>query len=214
MNVLHTSHVEAVIDSTRPEDELITERRALALHIKYHREITHSWEYTNDILRSASLVDASEADLTPQLKSEKHLGGIMVEWRDELPVTAHDTDYQAQVMRGEAGIMLHVEYINGPRHFLGQLELAGNYIAANYELLEMPYVMGVSFRELGRFAVAVAGMRTMEITSAEADYADHAQAAHMAFCALNGGKPREFEMAAVYLPTDEFVAKFAATPDA
>lgn len=48
----------------------------------------------------------------------------------------------------------------------------------------------------------------MTVTECDPAYKLSIHAAHMAFCAVNH-KEQPFEVAAVYLPTDEFVERFS-----
>jgi len=102
--------------------------------------------------------------------------------------------------------MLHVDHIEGPKHLRRQLGNVAAYAMLHKKVLETPYIMGVTYAEMARVGVAL-GMRRLDITSIDGYYEADVRATH-AISFAGSQRLREFESAAVYLPTAEFVDRY------
>jgi len=74
------------------------------------------------------------------------------------------------------------------------------------KVLETPYIVGVTYAEMARVGFAL-GMRRLDITSIDGYYEADVRATH-AISFAGSQRLREFESAAVYLPTAEFVDRY------
>ncbi len=199
---------DAARRSNKPEKELIANRDSRALWIKYHERITGSSSERAAAILLTEHHTAPQIDSTTEYRTRKYLGGMCVESEAPLLVAASDLRTGLRLDASSTVTSLHIDYLNGPQHFRDQLAAAADYISANEELGAVSNVVGTTYREMANLAIRV-GFRDMRIEAAAPGMEHRLQAAHMAFCAVNG-IVRVFEPTAVYMPTPEFVDRFAS----
>lgn len=124
------------------------------------------------------------------------------------PITAHDPTNDISLERGSLNaIFVHTDDVIGVEDAREQLRMAADYIAENPELRDTPLVIGATYEGMARLGTRM-GMRQLEITDIDPEFAAHLRAAHT-WTYFYNRKPREFAPAAVYLPTEEFIERFS-----
>lgn len=102
-------------------------------------------------------------------------------------------------------LSIHLDHYGGSGKLREDLASVAKEIGS--EAYDEEIVLGVTYVEVARLALRF-GFREMEILGEDKDYSKAIEARHKAFCAVNGKQNRPFELAAVYLSAEEFVAKF------
>jgi hypothetical protein len=198
-----------VLRSYLPESYLINRRDAGALTHKYFVRGLRLRGIVRPIVLTFPGIWANQSpDNSLSYRRTKQLGGLQVEVPETLPVSAYDGQYGVgfDMQSADMALMLHVDNITGVQHMRQQLALSARYIAAHDTLRSRRLVLGVTYREMGRLATRF-GFRSLHIDCVDDDYEASARVEHQAFCAVNR-VTRPFELAAVYLPTAEFVRRF------
>jgi hypothetical protein len=125
------------------------------------------------------------------------------------PLRASGRDGDCSVEIGDTDpLSMHIYGFTGVQQLRRLIARTASHIEEREDLQQRPLVVGVTYSEIARLALR-GGFRGMEIKEITNDFGYDLQAAHMTFCALNGIQ-RTFRPAMVYLPTDEFVQKFAS----
>jgi len=201
------SHARTALRSLLPESYLARKHDANALACKYRAALRGNWDERDAAWFTLQHWAPIKPELSTTYRKDKIFDGLGVECNYS-PVTASDPDHDVYFYEGSMGItQLHMHGFKGVDHFRGQLAMATEYIRSNPGLEANRYVGGFTYGELGRLA-ARAGFRRMRVESCEPDYKLRVRSAHMAYCAINDRRAVPFEMAAVYLPTGEFIEKF------
>jgi hypothetical protein len=195
--------------SLLPERYLIRHRDVKALSYKYEARLTGTWEERWETWSDRTSWEETEPDTDLDYAKQKDFDGMYIEGRTGSPASAIDPETGARIrLDKKDATLIHVTALHGVHHFRSQLAGVAEYIKANKPLRRTELVAGVTYREMGRFAMAL-GFREMKVASVDPEYETTIHSMHMAFCAVNG-REAEFEPAAIYLPTDEFVRTFQA----
>lgn len=146
----------------------------------------------------------------------------ILEWA--APVTGKDAEGNVVIRRGSSvGTELALRRAKGRDDLMRGLSHAAGLISGNEDLRQRPYVYGVTYREVADAAIRTAGFYPLEISKEDGmDPSTWSRLvlAHSVFCALNH-RPQpvnenpyslDTQAAMVYMPTDEFVARFGNAP--
>ena len=219
-----SSRFRSVFTSYQSEERLIERRDTDALWIRYRKELPGG-----DETRLNSLVNAMYRHHTGNIavyKPVKYLGNVMVHGNQETPADGQERpprghpDYNrgwsddptlARIHRNTRQNMLHVGQADsfGPDSLRRSLHDAAQYISLHDRLREREYVVGVTYREIAAVALRFGFREAWLDSSVRESYSLSAEAEHRVFNALNpSDKPRVYQPAMVFLPTDEFIKTF------
>ena len=186
MNKLST-HRDPLIRSFLSEKRLITSRDVEALWHKYH---TPAFYRLQDLFYDG--IQEEEDDSAVTIREQ------------ESPISGKSNRHEIEF--GESVFGLHVDRHGGLATVRSELAAAARYVGQ--QACKPEFVLGVTFTELARVAVRL-GFEKMEIIDFDEDYYYDVATRHRAFSAVNPMRNvHPFEMSAVYLPAEEFVAKF------
>lgn len=192
-----------IMRSYLPERNLIKKGDFDALSVKYEARRSPGCAR----LLALRALDSYQAYEEEEAEGEKTIDfdGVSLEIGRPSVIAGEDGD--ARIRYGEYDAsFLHVDTVRGPQHLRQQLGHVAAYIRLHEDLQEIPYVAGVSYDEMARLGRA-AGLREMTIRECDATYMSDVQAQHaISFAASK--RPKKFEPAAVYLPTEEFIDTF------
>lgn len=190
----------------------LAQRRDIdALWLKFYSRIT-DLPIPKELQRSSHLWDFGRLSLNSTSESSyeyerlRQLGSIIVEDSASPVQAAHDT--HCIPSRSTVATQLHLNYSSGVHAVRADLGSASAYIQQHECLRSRPYVMGVTYSELGKVATRL-GFKQMEIETIDIHKLAMIDISHQVFCALNDTE-RPFEPTVVYLPTEEFIERFSA----
>lgn len=112
----------------------------------------------------------------------KYFDGLQVEGPTSARITAEDPVSKLSLELGKStATMLHLFRMDGPEHLRRQLATAAKYMAGHaQEFRKAPLVVGATFSELGRVAMAL-GFRELHMTAIGDAYSQSLHARHEAF---------------------------------
>jgi hypothetical protein len=157
-------------------------------------------------LTEFEIIDLCEYD------DRKELGGLIVYGDQSVPATGWDPsvgEHGLVIPQGSQDcIMMHVASITGIQQAQHDLVLAGSYIALHEQLREKEQVVGVTFRALAGLAVRGAGFSHIRPYGSTNEAYENRIRGGYGQMRLAGR--RQFELAMVRMPTEQFITTYAA----
>jgi hypothetical protein len=143
-------------------------------------------------------------------EARKALGGLIVAGEERVWASGWDPNV------GEWGLLIphgtfkcvviHALAITGVNQAFHSLVLAGTYVGVHEQLRTKPYVVGVTFEPLARMAARAAGFSHIQPYGPSQAYNEDIIEAY-AFLKLS--KRRQFQLAMIYMQTDNFVDTYS-----
>lgn len=144
----------------------------------------------------------------------KCLGSVSVEHVQSLPAFGWDSDRDVYFSERDEAMLLHSVGSRGAEDLGDGLRRAADYIMQHGQLESVPNVIALTYREMGNLALRV-GFRA--VTTFGPMYSEYAELLQLFYDDYRDGMglPRQpAEPCMVYLPTQNFITRFAPAPEA